>query len=109
MPETRRGTGGANDLSFFYIVLGIVFITTGILLVGSDISERKSGKAKQILREEKCDQRRICPSCNSTDVRRSHRVTLFEKVLSVLSLWPFRCMACNHRFWKKNGNQTITG
>jgi len=89
-------------LSFFYIVLGIVLITTGILLLGSDISERKSGKAKRILRKEKRDQRLICPGCESSDVRKSHRANLFEKVLSILSLRPFRCNNCNHRFWKIN-------
>ncbi|MGH9775186.1 MAG: hypothetical protein ACRD50_09600 [Candidatus Acidiferrales bacterium] len=41
---------------------------------------------------------RICPSCQSLDVRRSHRKGLLETfVLPFLLLRPYRCNECQNR------------
>ena len=43
---------------------------------------------------------RCCPSCNSFDVRRSHRRGLFELViLPLFLLRPFRCEDCTKRHY----------
>ena len=43
---------------------------------------------------------RCCPSCNSLDVRRSHRRGLFELiVLPLFLLRPFRCEDCTKRHY----------
>ncbi len=39
-----------------------------------------------------------CPSCQSTYVRRAHRIGVVEQLLSLLYLYPFRCQLCSVRF-----------
>jgi hypothetical protein len=40
-----------------------------------------------------------CPLCDSARVRRSYRRGFLERVLfRILSLWPYRCDACDVRF-----------
>jgi len=39
-----------------------------------------------------------CPVCQSTYVRRSPRSGMFEQVLSLLYVYPFRCQLCSTRF-----------
>lgn len=39
---------------------------------------------------------RTCPSCGADGARRSHRHVL-ERLL--FCFMPFRCMACDHRFF----------
>ena len=39
-----------------------------------------------------------CPDCGSTAVLRSHRRGRLEYLLSLVYLYPFRCVVCNHRF-----------
>ena len=39
-----------------------------------------------------------CPRCGSVSVRRRARVGAFERLLSLLSVYPFRCQRCNHGF-----------
>jgi len=39
-----------------------------------------------------------CPSCQSTYVRRTHRIGAFEYVLSMFYVYPFRCQLCSARF-----------
>lgn len=41
-----------------------------------------------------------CPVCGNADIHRSHRRGLFERMLSLILLRPFRCMDCNKRFWR---------
>ncbi|MGH7825605.1 MAG: hypothetical protein ACREQ7_10585 [Candidatus Binatia bacterium] len=41
-----------------------------------------------------------CPRCDSGSVRRSHRRNVFERILSVVPIHPFRCVDCGHRFMK---------
>jgi uncharacterized protein with PIN domain len=40
-----------------------------------------------------------CPQCTSPLVRRSHRRGS-ERLLSLLTLYPFRCEECRIRFWR---------
>lgn len=45
-------------------------------------------------------QSKYCPYCHSDDVRRSHRQGILEKSLGrVLSLYPYRCEACDGRYF----------
>jgi predicted HAD superfamily Cof-like phosphohydrolase len=39
-----------------------------------------------------------CPRCGKSFVRRSHRQGLKERLLSLVSLYPFRCQVCANRF-----------
>lgn len=40
----------------------------------------------------------ICPNCERTFVRRSHRKGLWEFLCSLLLIYPYRCQLCTHRF-----------
>lgn len=40
----------------------------------------------------------LCPACHSSEIRRSHRRSLREYLLSAFML-PFRCMQCETRFF----------
>jgi hypothetical protein len=39
-----------------------------------------------------------CPACASDSVRRSARRGLWERLLSVIAIYPYRCNECNRRF-----------
>jgi hypothetical protein len=42
----------------------------------------------------------VCPQCQSKAIRRSKRRGIFESfVLSLISIRPFRCTDCYHRFY----------
>lgn len=43
---------------------------------------------------------RTCPGCDSTNVRASRAANLFEELLMLLFIRPFRCRDCRHRFWR---------
>jgi predicted Zn-ribbon and HTH transcriptional regulator len=48
-----------------------------------------------------------CPRCQSHRIHRSRRRGIFEsRLLALLFIRPFRCLACDHRFfrWSLNGN-----
>ena len=45
--------------------------------------------------------RHLCPKCQSPRVFRSHRHNRVENSLGWLNYYPYRCHACNHRFWAK--------
>jgi len=40
-----------------------------------------------------------CPTCKSSEIRRSHRKNNFERLLSVAFV-PCRCQACDGRFFR---------
>lgn len=41
-----------------------------------------------------------CPHCQDKNVRRAHRINLFEKSLGkLLSLHPYRCETCDGRYY----------
>lgn len=42
----------------------------------------------------------FCPNCTSTDVRRANRKGMFEGMLRLFSIAPFRCRACRHKFYR---------
>lgn len=42
----------------------------------------------------------FCPNCTSTNVRRAYRHGLWEQVLRVFFLAPYRCRACRHKFYR---------
>lgn len=39
-----------------------------------------------------------CHSCQSIYVRRTHRVGMFERMVSLFYVYPFRCQLCSARF-----------
>ena len=42
----------------------------------------------------------VCPICRGKGLRRSKRRGIVEsKILSLLSVRPFRCMDCDYRFY----------
>ena len=43
-----------------------------------------------------------CPRCGSQSVRRSSRVGAYERLISVLYVYPFRCQRCTFRFRRLN-------
>jgi hypothetical protein len=42
----------------------------------------------------------ICPYCESSDYRRSHRSGLREHLASWVNIRPYRCCQCQERFWQ---------
>ena len=42
----------------------------------------------------------FCPHCTSTDVRRANRKGMFEGLLRLFFIAPFRCRACRHKFYR---------
>ena len=42
----------------------------------------------------------MCPECGGTEVRRSRRRNLLERVWSWLGIWPYRCFNCTARFFQ---------
>ena len=42
-----------------------------------------------------------CPRCSRVFVQRTRCRGLFERVGSLLMIYPFRCMRCGHRFRAK--------
>ena len=43
-------------------------------------------------------RRNKCPICAKQSIRRSHRRTVWDYLLSLVRLYPFRCEFCQHRF-----------
>jgi hypothetical protein len=41
-----------------------------------------------------------CPACQGTRVYRSRRRGVLERRARLIRLAPYRCDACNHRFWR---------
>ncbi len=47
-----------------------------------------------------------CPKCDSTEVRRTHRVSTMDRLLSKINLYPYYCLECTfdtrfHSFGRK--------
>jgi uncharacterized coiled-coil protein SlyX len=42
----------------------------------------------------------FCPKCTSTNVRRANRHGLWEEMLRLFFIAPFRCRACRHKFYR---------
>jgi hypothetical protein len=40
-----------------------------------------------------------CPRCTNCEITRSRRRNVLETILSWVALRPYRCLACNHRFF----------
>ena len=46
--------------------------------------------------------KRLCPSCGSRDVSRSHQHGLLERrILPVFRVRPYRCVECDNRFYAR--------
>jgi predicted nucleic-acid-binding Zn-ribbon protein len=43
---------------------------------------------------------RKCPKCGSSDVTRSQRIDLTERMLALVNIYPYRCLkhTCKQRF-----------
>jgi DNA-directed RNA polymerase subunit RPC12/RpoP len=47
------------------------------------------------------EQAAHCPRCNSSKLRRTHRIGVLEKTVSkILDLHPYRCKECDDRFFR---------
>jgi ribosomal protein L37AE/L43A len=42
----------------------------------------------------------VCPYCQNSSFRRSHRGGLRQHVVSLVGIRPYRCLNCQERFWK---------
>ena len=42
-----------------------------------------------------------CPACASSSVKRSIRRGLWERLKSVIAIYPYRCSECNCRFFAR--------
>jgi hypothetical protein len=40
----------------------------------------------------------LCPKCKTDNAHRSHRVGLWEHIISIAGYHPYRCRNCKHRF-----------
>jgi predicted RNA-binding Zn-ribbon protein involved in translation (DUF1610 family) len=43
-------------------------------------------------------RRKKCPTCGKNFIHRSHRQSRLDYLLSLVRLYPFRCVTCYHRF-----------
>jgi hypothetical protein len=41
----------------------------------------------------------ICPSCRRARVHPAHRFSAFDKAMTAIHLFPFRCQSCLKRFY----------
>ncbi len=41
----------------------------------------------------------ICPKCKENKAHRSHRSGTADRIRSWIAIKPYRCHACNHRFY----------
>jgi DNA-directed RNA polymerase subunit RPC12/RpoP len=61
-----------------------------------------------INREELRNNRKACPSCGSREVTRSHRRGIAERyVLPTVRIRPYRCAACDRRFYGLERSQAV--
>lgn len=59
----------------------------------------------ELIRSEPEDMEEVgkygfCPNCTSTNVRRAYRKGIWEEILRIFFLAPFRCRACRHKFYR---------
>lgn len=48
-----------------------------------------------------------CPKCGTSKTRLAPRKTVSDHLLSVLTIYPWRCQLCTSRFWTFLGQPTI--
>jgi len=48
----------------------------------------------------------ICPKCKEDRAHRSHRAGIRDRILHFFSQIPYRCHACNHRFYAYRDGET---
>ncbi len=46
-----------------------------------------------VLRSESATTHK-CPKCSTTQVRRTHRVSTMDKILSTVNFYPYYCLEC---------------
>ena len=39
-----------------------------------------------------------CPNCSSPYIKRERRTTIFQRLISLIYVYPFTCQLCTHRF-----------
>jgi hypothetical protein len=50
--------------------------------------------------------RMICPSCKENRAHRSHRRNFKDRIVALISMKPYRCHTCNHRFYAYRDGET---
>jgi hypothetical protein len=58
---------------------------------------RKRGRTNAVSKDGHVPRRR-CPQCRCKQTRRSRQWHLWEWLLRLIRLYPFRCESCKHRF-----------
>jgi hypothetical protein len=48
-----------------------------------------------------------CPKCRETSIRKSHRRMLFDFLFRSIGMAPYRCNACEHRFFRFRKNAVV--
>lgn len=48
----------------------------------------------------------ICPKCKVNQAHRSHRTGFKDRIVAWFSVKPYRCHACNHRFYAYRDGET---
>jgi hypothetical protein len=71
----------------------------------AQIAEPLEARRTELIRSEPEDMSEagkhgFCPKCTSTNVRRAYRKGIWEEILRVFFLAPFRCRACRHKFYR---------
>jgi hypothetical protein len=61
---------------------------------------RQLEKAKERSVEDLKIPGAYCPKCTSTNVRRASRAGMWEEILRLFFIAPFRCRACRHKFYR---------
>jgi hypothetical protein len=48
----------------------------------------------------------ICPHCKENRAHRSHRQNFKDRIMALFSMKPYRCHACNRRFYAYRDGET---
>lgn len=92
--------GLERDMNTTVAIIGVMLPTliVGLFVYFAYLTEGAEREGRQLVGSEFEMQR--CPQCKSDRIRRSKRRGLIERVLAIVSLRPFRCGDCKHRFFR---------
>jgi hypothetical protein len=63
-----------------------------------EIENENHEEERRPVTEEPHHESRRCPLCEGNATHRSHRRGIIEHLASAISIYPYRCDACNNRF-----------
>jgi hypothetical protein len=83
--------------------------TVGKLRESLEITEYKLGSVANFIETTLADSAQVddhkgspglCPKCMAPQIRRSHRRGLWDEVVRIFLMAPYRCTRCRHKFYR---------